>query len=204
MKKRVLISSFEPFGGELINPSQEVTNALAGEFDTITLPVSRHVAPEALIAEVRKTRPDTLIMLGECGGSAEILLERVAINLDDFPIPDHAHNQPKEEDIFPDGPKAYFSTLPLNAIKCALTQKRIPCRISNSAGTYLCNHLFYCLRHYLENSPTKAGFIHLPYLPAQAKPKPKGTPAMELDNMLHSVRTMIKTCEEASAENNLA
>lgn len=192
----VLISSFEPFGGEEINPSQEVTKALKQEYETITLPVTRHLAPELLLERAEDLNSEIIIMLGEAGGSPEIKLERVAINIDDFPIPDHQENQPREEPIIADAPAAYFSTLPLAAIKDTLNSNDIPCSISNSAGTYLCNHLFYTLRHHLDYTSTQIGFIHLPYLPDQAKNKPTNTSSMDLDTMIRAVKSIVQTTME--------
>jgi len=197
MQSSVLISSFEPFGGEEINPSQEVTRALSSRYHTVELPVSHQQASERLIAKIDELSPTAVIMLGEAGGSEHITPERVAINADDFRIPDHAGYQPKGDFIITDGPAAYFSTLPIYEITDELTAAEIPAKISNSAGTYVCNHLFYKIRHYLEayQPCISAGFIHLPYLPVQIANKPNGTSSLSLQEMILGIELAINVCD---------
>ena len=192
----VLISSFEPFGGEEVNPSQEVTSFLSDRYHTINLPVCRERAPTLLWEKVLELQPNVLLMLGEAGKSAEIALERVAINVDDFSIPDHSSSQPRGELIINDAPVAYFSTLSLYEIRNSLSLEEIPVRISNSAGTYVCNHLFYSVMRLIETHhlTMKAGFIHLPYLPIQTLPK-EGVPSMPLEKMLRGVELIIESCQ---------
>jgi pyroglutamyl-peptidase len=200
--KKILLTAFEPFGGQSINASQQVARALQSErfegaqLELLELPVERFKALDILFGAMKRSQPDIIIALGEARGRTAITPERVAINLDEYPIPDNAGNQPREDPIFKDGPTAYFSTLPIVAIKTALEQKSIPAAISNSAGTYLCNHLFYGVLHHLEKTGTqaKAGFIHIPLFPEQ---RPEGTqewPTIPRETIIEGVKIAIQTC----------
>ena len=139
--KKLLLTAFEPFGGEITNPSLEAARHIHqisfpdASVRVAELPVDRYRAIEAALEEVRRIRPDVVIMLGEAGGRFRITPERIAINIDDFRIPDNAGNQPSGEPIVEGGPPAYFSTLPIRAITDRLINARIPAAISNTAGT---------------------------------------------------------------------
>jgi pyroglutamyl-peptidase len=161
---RLLLTGFEPFDGDTINPSLEVIHALAARVSVAELPVDREKAVEIALAAIEVHNPGVLIMLGLSTGRSHICVERIAINVDDFRIPDNAGNQPRGEAIFEGGPAAYFSTLPIYAIRDRLAEAHIPAVISNTAGTYLCNRVFYSVMRHLavSNAPMIAGFIHLP------------------------------------------
>ena len=158
------------------------------------LPVDRWRAIEVALGTIRQARPDIVIMLGEAGGRFRINPERVAINIDDFRVPDNAGNQPSDEPIVEGGPAAYFSTLPIRAITHRLISARIPAAISNSAGTHLCNRVFYSVMHAIatESAPTKAGFIHLPYLHEQTIPKLIDRASLSLESIVEGVRLAIE------------
>lgn len=193
--KKMLLTAFEPFGGETVNPSQEVARRLGrGTFDNIQvepceLPVDRFAAIEQALSRMHDFRPDVVLMLGEAGGRACLTLERIAVNLDDFRIPDRNGNQPRGEPIVADGPAEYRSTLPVDDLVEALTREQIPVAASVDAGRYLCNRLFYCVMHAIatEHLPMRAGFVHLPYLPEQVADKNPGTPSMQLETQLKAL-----------------
>lgn len=175
MKQRILLTGFAPFGGEQINPSWQAVQQLQGwqpddetEVQTIELPCVFGQSLEKLQQAITEFNPVLVIAVGQAGGRNAISLEKVAINYQDARIADNAGNQPLGEPVIADAPTAYFSSLPLKAIVQSLRQHEIPAEISYSAGTFVCNHVFYGLMHALATSPkVRAGFIHIPYLPAQ-------------------------------------
>ena len=197
---KLLITAFEPFGGEEINPSLEAVRQI--EKDRISnvsvltaeLPVDRYRAVDAALELLNVNRPDIVIMLGEAGGRYKINPERVAINVDDFRIPDNVGNQPKDEPIIEGGPAAYFSTLPIRAIAERINKANIPAAISNTAGAYLCNRLFYSVMHAIKVNEldARAGFIHLPYLHDQTVSKYWDFPSMSKETIVEAVRLAIE------------
>jgi pyroglutamyl-peptidase len=209
----LLLTAFEPFDGERVNPSEACVQALGGEqlqdvrLSTEVLPVHRERAPVRLIELLRALRPDVLIMLGEAGGRSHISVERVAINVDDFRIPDHGGAQPRDQAIDPAGPAAYLATLPVRALVDAMNARDIPAQVSNSAGTYLCNHVFYRALHALtcEGRSIPAGFVHLPYLSGQAAARGQH-PSLPLGMMTDALRTCIMLCRarHAAAQQEIA
>ncbi|QCR36745.1 pyroglutamyl-peptidase I [Nissabacter sp. SGAir0207] len=195
----VLVTGFEPFGGERLNPSWEVVRRLhdmeLGRAHIVArqLPCVFHHALEALHAAIEETQPRLVLAVGQAGGRAEISLERVAINVDDARIPDNQGQQPVDEPVVPGGPAAYFSLLPIKAIVTGLREAGIPAAVSQSAGTYVCNHVMYGLLHHLHsrgNSRIKGGFIHIPYLPEQAAHHP-GAPSMAASTVLTALELTI-------------
>ena len=198
--KRLLLTAFEPFGGETINPSLDTARQMERvDFpDAIVqiaeLPVDRFRAVDMAVELIRAARPDIVIMLGEAGGRYRISPERVAINVDDFRIPDNAGNQPTDEPIIKGGPVAYFSTLPIREITDRINAAHIPAAISNSAGAYLCNRLFYSVMHTISAGglATKAGFIHLPYFHDQAINKYPDIPSLSRESIVEAVRLAIE------------
>lgn len=199
--KKVLITGFEPFGGEPINPAQEVTKLLDGkvivghQIIARGLPVIRHTCRELLGQMIDEINPVLVIAVGQAGGRLEMSLERVAINVDDFRIPDNSNLQTVDEPIIPEGPVGYWSTLPIKAALVAMRTAGIPASVSNTAGTYVCNHLFYGLMHHLStnNLKAKGGFIHIPYLPEQAA-RLTAQPSMNLATMASGLEVLIETC----------
>ena len=197
---KLLITAFEPFGGEQINPSLEAVRQI--EKDRISniavltaeLPVDRYRAVDTALDLLMVNRPDIVIMLGEAGGRYKINPERVAINVDDFRIPDNVGNQPTDEPIIEGGPAAYFSTLPIRAIAERINKANIPAAISNTAGAYLCNRLFYSVMHAIKvnDLDARAGFIHLPYLHDQAVSKYWDFPSMSKETIVEAVRLAIE------------
>jgi len=171
----VLLTGFAPFGGESTNPSWEAVQALEGEviaghrIVARCLPVEFDASLHALQHALDELVPSLVICVGQAGGRAQMSLERVAINVIDARIPDNAGAQPIDEPVAADGPAAYFTSLPIKAMLAALRNAGFPAEISQTAGTYVCNHVFYALMHALRGLPgVRGGFVHIPYSPAQA------------------------------------
>ncbi len=199
--KKLLLTAFEPFAGEIINPSLEAARVMKNvsfpeaQLDILELPVDRFLAIEVTLNRLREEKPDVVIMLGEGSRRFRINPERVAINVDDFRIPDNAGNQPKGEPIIAGAPAAYFSTLPIYEIVERIQKAKIPASISNTAGTYLCNRIFYSVMHFIavEQMKTQAGFIHLPYIHEQTIDKPIDFPSLSLTDAIEAVRLAIES-----------
>lgn len=205
MNKIVLLTGFEPFGGESLNPSWEAAWRLDGvelagaRVHARQLPCEFGAALAALRRELDALRPTLAVAVGQAGGRAELSLERVAINIDDARIPDNAGRQPIDRPIVAGGPAAYFSTLPIKAQTAALRRAGIPAAVSQSAGTFVCNHVFYGLMHALAGGPARGGFIHIPYLPEQAAAHP-GAPSMSLDTIIAGLTLALETALTATTD----
>ena len=199
--KKLLLTAFTPFDGERINPALEAVKLVKdkiGNLEIIKLEVPTVFGKsiETVREAIEREKPDFVLSVGQAGGRAEITPERVAINLDDARIPDNEGNQPIDEPIFPDGENAYFSTLPVKAMVEAIRKEGLPSSLSNSAGTYVCNHLMYGVLYYLDKRPSmKAGFIHVPYIPEQVKDK-KEMPALPLSDIVRGLEAAIQAVEE--------
>jgi pyroglutamyl-peptidase len=171
---KALVTGFEPFAGDPINPAVGALPHLPSrlgrlEIATWTLPTAFGAALDALDKALAATRPDLVLCLGLAGGRAALSLERIAVNLDDARIPDNAGQQPIDRAIVPGGPAAYFAKLPIKAAVIALRRAGLPAIVSNTAGTFVCNHVFYGLMHRAAAVPgLRGGFLHVPWLPAQA------------------------------------
>ena len=175
--KKLLITGFEPFGGEKINPSWEAVKLLPekiGDFELfkIEVPVVFEKAAENVLAKANEINPDAIICVGQAGGRPSVTPEMVAINLRFASIPDNEGNQPKDVPCVSDGENAYFSTLPVRKMVEAVSEASIPCSVSYSAGTYVCNDLIYHVLHHYKGTETKACFIHVPFIPEQTDDKP--------------------------------
>lgn len=201
---RVLLTGFEAFGddpsGQGLNPSALAAQALheqqiAGhQVVAAVLPCVFGASVKVLKDLIREHRPSMVICLGQAGGRAGISLERVAINLDDAPMPDNAGTVRLNTRVVPQGPTAYFSTLPIRAMLEALQHEGLPCELSSSAGHFVCNHVFYALMHTLRKNKVPSGFVHLPYLPEQAAAS--GTPSMDLTVIVQGIRTALQAALE--------
>ena len=171
----LLITGFEPFGGDSANSSQVVAQALHGEVIggltvvAVVLPCVFATAPSALQQALERWQPHLVLALGQAAGCSGLLLERVAINLMDAPIADNAGQQPTDAPVVAGGPAACFTTLPVRAMVSAMRSAGVPASLSNSAGTFVCNQVFYCLQQQLAtaNPSVPSGFLHLPLLPEQ-------------------------------------
>jgi len=171
---RVLLTGFEPFGGQSLNPSREVARALHGtrvagaQVTAVELPCVFAKALPALQQALAQHRPDLVLALGQAEGRSDLSLERVAINVMDARIPDNAGEQPIDVPVIAGGPAAYFSTLPIKALVAGLREAGFPASVSQTAGTFVCNQVFYALQHLLAGQGVHSGFMHLPLLPEQA------------------------------------
>lgn len=201
MPRTVLLTGFEPFEQEPINPSWEAVRALDGARIGDAVVVARQLpcvfgkAIDAMAGLVASLQPDVVIAVGQAGGRTELSIERVGINVDDARIADNAGAQPVDLAIAPDGPAAYFSTLPIKAIVRDLRAAGVPAMVSQTAGTFVCNHVFYGLMHTLAQrglSGVRGGFIHIPYLPEQAARHP-GAPSLALDTLIAGLRVAVAT-----------
>lgn len=199
---KVLITGFDPFGGEKINPAWEAVRALPDNIDGIEvvklqIPTVFKKSAKKLFENIDSVKPDVVICVGQAGGRYEFSVERVAINLDDGRIPDNDGYQPVDSPVFEDGENAYFSTLPIKAIVEEVKKDGIPAAVSNTAGTYVCNHIMYSLLYYLNknNLNIKGGFIHVPFIPEQVVEK-KNTPYMELTRITKALEISIKAIRD--------
>ncbi len=197
--RTVLLTGFEPFEQEPINPSWEAVRALDGERIGDAVIVARQLpcvfgkAIDAMSALVASLHPDVVIAVGQAGGRTEMSVERVAINVDDARIADNAGAQPIDITIAETGPAAYFSTLPIKTIVRDMRAAGVPAMVSQTAGTFVCNHVFYGLMHTLaqrNENATRGGFIHIPYLPEQAARHP-GAPSLALDTLIAGLRVAV-------------
>lgn len=186
---KVLVTGFEPFGGESINPSWEAVKALPDELNGTTLlkvqlPVSFKGVREILPRLITREKPDIVLMAGQAGGRPNVTVERVAINVMDSTMPDNDGFAPEDEPVFEGAPDAYFATIPIKAIVKALRDAGIPAGVSNTAGTYVCNTAMFTALHTIAVSgmEAKAGFIHVPFNHAQALDKPRPSMAQETIN----------------------
>ncbi len=188
----LLVAGFEPFGGESINASWQVALALHGRqiagapVVAVLLPCAFGAALEVLRGALNERRPQLVLALGQAVGRCALSLERVAINVDDARIADNAGRQPIDEPVVRGAVAAYFSTLPIKAMVAALREAGVPAEVSSTAGTYVCNHVFFGLQHALAGSAVRSGFMHLPLLPEQAA-RSTGQPSLPLKTMVDGV-----------------
>lgn len=209
--KTVLITAFEPFEGEAVNPSWEAVRQLDGRviggarIAARQLPVVFGQALERLWQAMDEIQPQWIIAVGQAGGRSDFSVERVAINVDDARIPDNRNNQPVDEPVINEGPAAYFSTLPIKAIVAAVREAGIPASVSQTAGTFVCNHVMYGLLHRLHTreNPARGGFIHIPYLPEQAVNHP-GAPSMAAASVIRALEIAIRVSLETERDTRLS
>lgn len=201
---KILVTGFDPFGGESVNPAIEAVKRLPDVIGGATIirqeiPTSCVSSLQLIEALLIQHDPDVVLSVGQAGGRAAITVERVGINIDDFSIKDNDGNQICDEPIFADGPDAYFLNLPVKKMVERIQDRKIPAAVSNTAGTFVCNHVAYGTRYLIEKKyPGKrSGFIHIPYLPEQTVNKP-GIPSMGLEMIVEGLTAAI----EAIAENN--
>ena len=192
--KKLLITGFDPFGGADRNPSREAVMALPdviGDSTIIKLeiPTVFGLAAETVLRAAADLRPDTILCVGQAGGRAAITPEVVAINLRDASIPDNRGNQPRNIPVVENAPAAYFSTLPVRHMVETVKATGIPCALSYSAGVFVCNDLLYTLLHHYDGTDVRVGFIHIPYLPEQAK---EGVASLPLDEAVKGLTAAIE------------
>ncbi|SCU73624.1 Pyrrolidone-carboxylate peptidase [Cupriavidus necator] len=206
--RTVLLTGFEPFENEPINPSWEAVRALDGERVGDAVIVARQLpcvfgaAIDTIGELVDVLRPALVIAVGQAGGRTEMSVERVAINVDDARIADNAGAQPIDTHIVAGGPAAYFATLPIKAMVRDMRAAGVPASVSQTAGTFVCNHVFYGLMHRLAQQPdgdARGGFIHIPYLPEQAARHP-GQPSLAQETLVKGLRAAVATALSTRAD----
>ena len=189
---KVLLTGFEPFGTATSNPSGEIVKQISGDnIVTAILPVAYAQSAEALRGLIEHHKPDVVICLGQAEGRTQITPERIAINLDDARLADNEGVTRIDEPILVDGPVAYVSTLPIKEFVTVINAAGVPAAVSLSAGTFLCNHIFYVAQDALRGTKVRSGFVHVPLMDSQA-PEFPGLPTMPLDQMVKAVRAMLE------------
>lgn len=189
----ILITAFSPFGGDALNASQEILNALPATLGGVRLekrllPVSFRSAPRLALEAAERLRPEAIVCLGQAAGRDAVTPERVAVNLMDAAKPDNDGYQPVDEPVIPNAPAAYFSTLPVKAMVEAMQRVGAPARLSDTAGTYVCNALMYAMLHQTKDVP--CGFIHVPYLTEQGK---EDAPSLSKECVLRGITACLQT-----------
>ncbi|RKD32248.1 pyroglutamyl-peptidase I [Thermohalobacter berrensis] len=199
---KVLITGFDPFGGEKINPAWEAVkklddNIAGAKIIKKQIPTVFKKSIDILEKTIEDEKPDIAICVGQAGGRYNITVERVAINIDDARIEDNENNQPIDEPIYEDGENAYFSNLPIKAMVKEMRENNIPASVSNTAGTFVCNHIMYGLLYLINKkySNIRGGFIHVPFIPEQVIEK-KNAPSMALDDIAKGLHFAIKAAVE--------
>lgn len=207
MTKKILLTGFDAFGGATLNPSWLAARALHGRqilghtVVAAQLPTVFDTSLTALTALLKQHRPALAVCLGQAGGRRALSLERVAINVNDAPTPDNAGAQPVDTAVKQGAPAAYFTTLPIKAMLVALQQEGMAAEVSQTAGTFVCNHVFYGLMHALATqralNHTRGGFIHVPWLPEQ------GTPSMALEDIVSGLRLALRCALQVERDTTL-
>jgi len=194
---KALVTGFEPFGGESVNASLEAVRRLPARIGALEvvaaeLPTSYSRSLPVLEAAIARAKPDIVLCVGQAGGRAALCVERVAVNLQDAELADNDGAQPVDAPIVPGGPTAYLATLPVRAAVASLHAAELPAEISMSAGTFVCNHVFYGLMHLAATGKHRfrGGFLHVPCLPQQAREK--NAPSMPLDDIVRGVTTVLE------------
>ena len=197
---KILVTGFDPFGGEAINPAFEAVKLLpdtieGSEIIKLEIPTVFHKSIDVVMAKAKEVQPDVILSIGQAGSRFEVMPVRVAINVDDARIPDNEGNQPLNVPGYEDGANAYFSTLPVKAMVEEMKAAGIPSGLSNTAGTFVCNHVMYGVLHHVATDPAfagvKAGFIHVPFMTSQAVGK-VNTPSMGLTEIAKRIEAGIK------------
>lgn len=208
---KIVITGFDPFGGEKINPAWEAVKSLPdkiGDIEVVKVQVPTVFKKSAkkLFEAIDREKPDAVVCVGQAGGRFDITVERVGINIEDGRIPDNEGYQPIDTAIFEDGENAYFATLPIKAMVDEMKKENVPASVSNSAGTYVCNHLMYSLLYYLDKKGLKdvrGGFVHVPFIPEQVVDK-KNMPSMELSRITRGLEIALKAISEHRVDKVIA
>lgn len=200
---KILLTAFEPFGGETINSALEAVKLAASSVGgakiiKLTVPTVFYKSIAVAAAAIETERPDAVLCIGQAEGRCELTPERVAINLDDARISDNEGSQPIDRPIFEDGAPAYFSTLPVKAMVQSIRSAGIPASVSNTAGTFVCNHLMYGVLYTLEKQHhgVRGGFMHVPAAPSQAARHSASVPSMSIRDIAAGIETAIKAIVE--------
>ena len=203
---KILITGFDPFGGENINPALEAVKKLPdtilnSEIIKLEIPTVFRKSLETIEENIIKHKTDVVISVGQAGGRFGVTPERIAINIDDARIKDNEGNQPIDISIFEDGEAAYFSNLPIKAMVKEMMDNGIPASVSNTAGTFVCNHVMYGILYLIDKKypNIRGGFIHVPYIPSQVTTKPN-MPSMSIDDISKGLELSIKAIIENSSD----
>lgn len=200
---KLLLTAFDPFGGDAVNPALEAVRLVAdkiGRFDIVKLevPTVFRKSIDTVAKAIEEEKPDVVLCIGQAGGRFEITPERVAINVDDARIKDNEGNQPIDTKIFEDGENAYFTTLPIKAMVEAIREANLPAAVSNTAGTFVCNHLMYGVLYTLAKKypHIKGGFTHVPFIPAQVARRTPVAPYMALEDIKRGLEAAIAAIDK--------
>ena len=200
---KLLLTAFDPFGGSAINPALEAVGLVAdriGDVEIVKLvvPTVFGKSVDVVTAKMEAEKPDVVLCIGQAGGRHDLTPERVAINLDDARIPDNEGNQPIDRTICRDGAAAYFSNLPIKAMAAKIREAGLPASVSNTAGTFVCNHLMYgVLHHMAKHYPDmRGGFMHVPFVPSQTVNRPDPTPSMSEQDIARGIEAAIAAIAE--------
>ena len=193
MKRKLLITGFDPFGGASINPAWEAVKRLPDEIGDFTLckleiPTVFVKAGQSVLEKASEFCPDVILCVGQAGGRAAVTPERIAVNIRDAKIDDNEGNRPEGEFVVADGPAAYFATVPVMEMAQAIRDGGLPGQVSNSAGAFVCNDTLYLLLHHYAGTAVQVGFIHVPWLPEQ------GTPSLPLEQTTAALAAAIRVC----------
>ena len=202
---KIIVTGFDPFGGEKINPSIECVKALPEiegvELIRLELPTVFKESAKRLNEVINDVKPDAVLSVGQAGGRPGITMERIGINVDDARIPDNISQQPIDEEIQLDGEAAYFTTLPIKRIVKAIREAGISAEVSNSAGTFVCNHIMYQALFAAKKAdkPFKAGFMHIPFIPEQTTDKP----SLSLEESTKALQIAIETIRDYLSDEDI-
>jgi len=195
---KILVTAFDPFGGESINPALEAVKLMKDKIDgaeivKLEIPTVFRKSINKVAEAIVKENPDVVLSIGQAGGRFEVTPERVAINVDDARIPDNEGNQPIDVPIYEDGAPAYFTTLPVKAMVEAIREAGLPSSLSNSAGTFVCNHIMYGVLYQIEKmgKNIRAGFIHVPFIPEQVARRPAPAPCMSMVDIAKALEAAV-------------
>ena len=193
MKRKLLITGFDPFGGASINPAWEAVKLLPEtiadfEVHKLEIPTVFGLATEKVLEKAAEIQPDVILCIGQAGGRGAVTPERIGVNIRDAKIADNAGNQPVGQFVAEEGPAAYFATVPVLAMEAAIRGASLPGQVSNSAGAFVCNDTLYGLLHHYAGTEVKVGFIHVPWLPEQ------GSPSMPLEKTAAALEAAIRAC----------
>ena len=193
MKRKLLITGFDPFGGASINPAWEAVKLLPDtiadfEVHKLEIPTVFGLATQKVLEKAAEIQPDVILCIGQAGGRGSVTPERIGVNIRDAKIADNAGNQPVGQFVAEEGPAAYFATVPVMAMADAIQKESLPGQVSNSAGAFVCNDTLYGLLHHYAGTEVKVGFIHVPWLPEQ------GSPSMPLEKTAAVLEAAIRAC----------
>lgn len=207
---KVLLTAFDPFGGDKVNPALEAVKLVADKVGDVEIvkqevPTVFGKSIATVAAAIEREKPDAVLCIGQAGGRFDLTPERVAINQDDARIPDNEGNQPIDTPIFEDGEPAYFATLPIKAMVAKIREAGIPASVSNTAGTFVCNHLMYGTLYTLAKKypGVRGGFMHVPFIPNQVITRPNA-PSMNLCDIAKGIEAAVAAIGENDSDLKVA